>query len=63
LAQVACEEEAIRAASTESREKSQLRDTDILGLIHHCEFEWRMGDFSDLRRDLAEHVRPGSQTS
>src|ERR1035441_633712 len=63
LAQVACEEEAIRAARPDSRQKSQLRDTGILGLIDHSEFEWRMGAFPELRRHLAEHVRPGNQTS
>ena len=49
LAQVACEEEAVRAARPESREKSQLRDADILGLIHHREFKRRMRAFSKLQ--------------
>ena len=44
LAQVAGEEEAVRASRPESRQKSQLRNADILRLIHDGEFKRRMRD-------------------
>jgi len=56
LPQVASEEEDIRAFRQESREKSQLRDANVSCFVHHHEFKWRMGAFSELRRDPAEHA-------
>src|SRR6266851_1788418 len=63
LAQVSREEEAIRPASTESRQKPQLRDTDILGFIDHCELKRRMRGIAEFRRHPAKQAGVGDQTT
>jgi len=63
LTQVACEKETIRAARPESSEESQLRNADVLGLIHYRKFKRRMRDSSNLQRHPAEHIRVSDQIS
>ena len=45
------------------REEANLRNTDILGLVHHRKFKWRMCDFSKLHSHTAEQIRVGDQTA
>ena len=63
LPQVACKEKAVRTARPQGREKSQLRNVDILGFIHHREFKQRMSNFFKFQRHATKYVRVGHQTS
>ena len=62
LSQIAREKEAVRPLAAQRGEKTQLSDTDVLGLVHDGEVERRIPAILELPGEQAEHAGPSHQT-